>query len=545
MYKLLLVDDEEEERKGILNKIEWGKYGFEVVGEAENGMEALEMADKVVIDIVITDIRMPFMDGLTLCQKLREKYPNIKVIILTGYDQFEYAQKAIKLDVVEYVLKPISSKELIEVLINIKNKMDEEIANRKNIEILKEYYLRSLPILRQAFLSSLVSNKMSNDEIKEKLKTYDIKLEGKVFGVALLKIKFSKIEDIYTFLDRKDEDRNSGTKDSELIKLGIFNLCKEIVDKHDKGIVFINEDYIVFILSIDDEDCIFMNKILPVLEEIRQSIKKFYGISCTIGIGSFFKELDLISNSYKEAVSAISYASILDDKIIYIQDVEPKNIKKLVFDQLKERRLFNAIKTGTKSELIETIDCLFREIIELNISYKNYYIYIMEIVNTILKAIQDLNIDIDEIMDINYDMLIEILKLKDIKEVKRWIIDICLKIKSYIVKERQNSYKKIVQAAISYIHENYRDSELSIDKLCKVLYISPAYFSTIFKKETKHTFVNYLTHVRMEAAKELLRTTNLKTLEIAKMVGYSEPNYFSYCFKKKFNISPSEYRNSL
>lgn len=545
MYKLMLVDDEEEERKGILNKIEWEKYGFEVVGEAANGMDALEIADKVMIDVVITDIRMPFMDGLTLCQRLREKYPNIKIIILTGYDQFEYARKAIKLDVVEYVLKPISSKELIEVLINIKNKMDEEIANRKNIEILKEYYLRSLPILKQAFLSSLVTNKMGSDEIKEKIKTYEIKLNGKAYGVALIKIKFNKIEDLYTPLVRKDEDETDKNKDTEFIRLGILNLCKEIVDKYDKGIVFINEDYIVLILSIDDEDCIFMNKVLPILEEIRQSIKKFYGISCTIGIGSFFKELDLICNSYKDAVSAISYASILDDKIIYIQDVEPKSIKKLVFDQLKERRLFNAIKTGTKSELIETIDSLFREIIELNISYKNYYIYIMEVINTILKAIQDLNIDIDEIMDINYDMLIEILKLKDIKEVKRWIIDICLKIKSYIVKERQNSYKKIVQAAISYINENYKDSELSIDKLCKILYISPAYFSTIFKKETKHTFVNYLTHVRMEAAKELLRTTNLKTLEIARMVGYSEPNYFSYCFKKKFNISPSEYRNSL
>lgn len=131
MYKLLLVDDEEEERKGILNKIEWQKCGYEVVGEAENGIEALEIAEKIVPDVVITDIKMPFIDGLTLCQKLREKYPNVKLVILTGFDQFEYAQRAIKLDVVEYILKPISSKELTEVLKILKNKMDEEIAKER------------------------------------------------------------------------------------------------------------------------------------------------------------------------------------------------------------------------------------------------------------------------------------------------------------------------------------------------------------------------------------------------------------------------------
>lgn len=545
MYKLILVDDEEEERKGIINKIEWDKYGFEIVGEAENGIEALEIAERVEPDIVITDIRMPFMDGLTLCSKIRNMHPNTKIIILTGFDQFEYAQKAIKFDVIEYILKPVSSRELLEVLIKVKKKMDDEIAQKKDIEILKEYYNKSFPVLRHTFLCSLVTKKIRKDEILEKLDTYDIKIMGKIFAVALISINFNKIEDAYSLSDIRENDIKFN-ENIEYVKLGVLNVCEEIVEKYEIGISFMNEDFIVLILSnTDDNNDIFMSRILLILEEIRQSIKKFYNISCTIGIGSLFKEIDFISNAYKSAASAVSYGSIIDDNIIYIEDVEPQTLQEAIFDQFKEKKLSNSIKFGTKNEMVEIIEGLFKEIVDSKMSYKNYHIFLIGIINTILKVIQDLHIDLDNIFDDNYDMFYEILKIKEIKEVELRLIDICLKIKSKIVKERQNSYKQIVQASIKYINENYNDSELSVEKVCKILHVSPAYFSTIFKKETKCTFVNYLTNIRMEVAKELLRTTDYKTLEIARRVGYSEPNYFSYCFKKNFNISPSDYRNSF
>ena len=181
MYKIILVDDEEEVRRGVLNKIQWNKYGFEIVGEAENGKEALEIVEKNTPDIVITDIKMPFMDGMKLTQILYERFPTIKTIILTGFDEFEYAKTAIKLNVIEYVLKPVSSEDIIELLINVKEKLDREFEEKKNIKLLKESYIKSLPILREKFLSSIIRGNINIDEIKEKEKKYNVNLKGEAF----------------------------------------------------------------------------------------------------------------------------------------------------------------------------------------------------------------------------------------------------------------------------------------------------------------------------------------------------------------------------
>jgi two-component system response regulator YesN len=160
------------------------------------------------------------------------------------------------------------------------------------------------------------------------------------------------------------------------------------------------------------------------------------------------------------------------------------------------------------------------------------------------KAARDLNVDMDNIFGDNFNMFVEIYKFKDLKGIRDWMLDICTRIRAYVSKDRYDSRKHVVKKAVEYIMENYSMSDVTIDHVCSYLHISPTYFSTVFKKDTKLTFVNYLTQVRMEAAKELLRSTDLKTFEIAYKVGYSEPNYFSYCFKKNFGISPSEYRKA-
>lgn len=193
---------------------------------------------------------------------------------------------------------------------------------------------------------------------------------------------------------------------------------------------------------------------------------------------------------------------------------------------------------------METIDKLFEDVIAFKASYKDYQIYIMEILTTILKAARDSNIDIDNIFGQNHNLLVELYSLKSVEEAQSFFKDICMKIMSNIVKDRLDTYKELVHMAKEYVKENYQSSEININGVCNYLHISPTYFSFIFKKETKTTFINYVTQVRMEAAKELLRTSNLKSFEIAEKVGYSEPNYFSYSFKKKFGQSPSEYRNS-
>ena len=156
LYRIMLVDDEEEVRKAMIRNMDWEKLGFRVVGDAENGQDALEKLEQLEPDVVMTDIRMPYMDGLTLTAEIRKKYPSIKILIFSGFDDFEYAQQAIKLNVTEYILKPVNSRELADILNKIRLNLDEEIEQRRNINRLQESYLASLPILRYLFLTDQV-----------------------------------------------------------------------------------------------------------------------------------------------------------------------------------------------------------------------------------------------------------------------------------------------------------------------------------------------------------------------------------------------------
>lgn len=547
MYKLILVDDEEEVRHGILEKIEWDKHGFEIAGEAENGLEALEIAEKTIPDIVITDIKMPFMDGLTLAKKIREKYPTTKIIILTGFDEFEYAKKAIQLNVVEYILKPISCKELVKVLDELKIKLDEEVAQKKDIEALKEYYLKSLPILREKFLGSLINGEMDKNEIAERARNYGLEISGRRFAVALINAEYNKKNpETVQDLNAPIEEENTETLDNgELSRFAVLNICEEIMDKQSSGIAFLHNDNIAIIFFTQEDDRkVALGKIMQVLEEIRVSVQKYHGFTVTIGLGSFCNDITDLNQSFKNAVNALDYSVVLgSNRVIFIEDVEPQGGRRVVFDEAKAHALSSCIKVGTTEEMSKTIGNLFSDIIAQKASFKDYQIYLLEMLTAILKVANDLSVDMENLFGSNYNLFTELDKFKDLEQVEKWIFSICVKIKKYISKNRQDTCKMIVNNAVEYLKANYSDSGITIDKVCSMLHISPTYFSTIFKRETKYTFINYLTHLRMETAKEILRSTNFKTFEIARMVGYSEPNYFSYCFKKNFGISPSEYRN--
>lgn len=544
MYKLILVDDEQEVREGILKKVEWEKYGFDIVGQAENGREALEIAERTDPDVVITDIKMPFMDGIRLSEELSRRFPTTKVIILTGFDEFEYAQKAVKLNVVEYVLKPVSANELVEILSRVKLLIDEEKARKEDINTLKEYYIKSLPILREKFMTTLITNKLHRSEIMEKAQSYNLDLNGNGFMVSVVSLDYNLSAE-----DGEHKGLNEGSgvpNEMELIKVSALNLCSEIAAKNELGIVFLQDDKIVIIaVSKQASAEQFAVNTANTLEEIRTSAEKYLKSTVTIGIGTFCTEVNELSSSYKAALSALDYRIVLgNNRTIWIADIEPQAVEKITFDELKERALMSSIKVGTEEEIGETIDNLFREVIEIKASIKEYQIYLLEILTTITKIAKNSNVDMDDIFGNNYNFFVELYKFNDINEVKSWVKDIALKLSNYITKDRQDTVKLIVRQAKDYAKENYNDSEITINKICEHLHISPTYFSLIFKRETKTTFINYLTKIRMEAAKELLRTTDKKTFEIAEKVGYSEPNYFSYSFKKNFGISPSEYRNS-
>ena len=329
MYKLILVDDEENVREGVRREIDWAALGFEVIGVAENGKEATEMIERDVPDVVVTDIKMPFMDGLELSAWMKERYPAVRIVILTGFDEFEYAQKAVKLLIDEYVLKPFTSDELIQALLKVKGRLESESSRREDMQVLQEHYRKSLPVLKENFLISLVTRQLSRRDVEDKSALYELPLEGQGFVAAVISLDSPDVEghSLENGVRGTSPPTSSSLKDSadkELQLFAILNITEEIAAEHKLGIPFIHSDRVVLLTATPefDQDAI-TNTALPILNEIRQSVERYLKLTVTIGVGTVRESITDLKYSYEDAVLALDYRLVHgSNRVIWINDVE-------------------------------------------------------------------------------------------------------------------------------------------------------------------------------------------------------------------------------
>lgn len=553
MYTVLVAEDEFEVREAIVSGTDWSSLGFQVTDSAENGQEAWDLFAKGAPDLLLTDIRMPFMDGLQLAERVKHDYPGTRVVILSGYDEFEYAQRALKLSVDEYVLKPFSTADLANVLAKLRAVLDEEAAEKRDVAQLREHYRRSLPVLRENFLATLMMRPLKRRELEEKSALYDIRLSGVSYQVSVVSMDAAgpkgqgQAADTPGSSTRKEQPPSTISEDQELLLFASLNIAEEIAAARNLGRVFLHQGQVVLLTIAQESDSQAVSAAtLAAAEEIRQAVERYLKLTVTIGIGVVIQEPAGLSYSYKDAVLALDYRVILGgNRVISIADVEQRHVEKVRFDELKEQSLVRCLKTGTADELKENVESLFQGLAEAPVSVKEYQLYLMEIVTAVLRAAKDADADLDELFGDNMATLAELYRFRTLAEAKDWLLGICTRLMGSIAVVRQSALHNLVEEAIAYTRANYGDSELSINKVCGQLHISAGYFSSIFKKETKMTFVAYLLQIRMEAAKELLRSTDLRALDIAEKVGYAEPNYFSFSFKKHVGMSPKEYRSSI
>lgn len=540
MYKLVLADDEPDVREGLLHQINWQDLGFQVIETAENGREAMELIDRIVPDIVVTDIQMPFMNGLELSEWIKIHYPSTRIIILTGYEEFQYAQQAIKLQIDEYVLKPFSAQELVDIVLKVKQQIDEEIAERENVQQLTDHYRLNLPLLQNMFLSSLVTRRLSMADISEKSVLYELDLTGSGYIISMISV--DKV--IHSHMSNHVEAVPRNNSDQQLQLYAVLNIVQELVEKHELGMAFLHHDEIVILMiqpRLQTEPII--HQVFTMLEEISKSIFRFLKITITIGIGSMKKDLTGVAQSFREAQQALDYRPILgNNQLIWIEDVESSKFKTISFDDYKQKELIRCLKVGTELELHHLMQELFLELTDTKVSYQDYQIYLLEIWTVIVKVAKEMQIDLEKLFGKGWTGVDQIYKFTHVVEANTWFSDISSRLRQGVASKRQSSYTLLIKQAIEYIGENYSHTDLSINKVCDHLHISTGYFSQIIKKELNVTFVNYLMNVRMEVALEQLRSTDWKTFEIAEKVGFADANYFSFCFRKKFGISPKEYR---
>lgn len=540
LYRIILVDDEEEVRKSIIRKIEWEAVGFTVVGDAENGEDALEKIESLEPDVVLTDIRMPYMDGLTLAEKIRQKYPSMKIVIFSGYDDFEYAKRAIKLNVTEYILKPVNVEELTAILKRIKTNLDEEIEQKRNVNILRENYRKSLPILRDQFLKELVSRPMDEKTAADGMEEFGISLSGAKKWIALaVDIECEEV---------REEGKLPLHEEKELIPISVMQIMGENLKPYYRHILFsfsgTEEIGLAGIVAIDEGNT--QTDLINMLGDICKEIKKILKVPVTVGIGHSTLSLKGMSLSFQSAVDALGYRAIVGGGgTIYINDVEPVSSGKLIFDGKDESELILAIKFGPVEKIEEAVRNIMNKMSDARVHARQYQAYMLSISNCIIQLIQQYDLDMGQIFEGGSgDPFAIIPQLLKKEAFDQWLLPIALKINSTMDEERDNTAKQVMEKAKQYIMDNYQDPALSVEQLCRYLHMSPAYFSTMFKKATGQTYVAYLTEVRLNKAVELLNKTDDKTYVIASKVGYQEQNYFSYVFKKKFGVSPTRYRGS-
>ncbi|MFC5402198.1 response regulator [Cohnella soli] len=534
MYKVIIVDDEAVVRLGLKNTIDWREHGFELIGDYANGREAWEAIELQKPELVISDISMPFMDGLELAGLIAAQYPYIKMIILTGFDEFEYAQQAIRLKVSDFILKPITAKEMRTLLDRVKAEMDEETERREDLGRLKKQLNQSLPLLRERFLERLVAVGFGKSEITDRFSAFSIPVP--------VPLQLVMVADIDDFGDR---ELLSYEHDVEFLRFAAFDIFKETLERDNVLIFRTREERMVAIVSGEPNESLLYERVFSMAEEVRHHIEKYLKFTVTIGIGRSCASPEKLPDAYKSALSVLDYRFLLGkNRVLSILDFEDKPSTSIAAPMDWDRKLASAVKTGSLQEAYRLIEDGVAEMKASLASLEPCLVEVQKVALTLMNTIQELTADYKQ-SPIDWQMkLMDVYRFKTLDEVEAWLKEAVRSVVAAISDSRNHLTISQIRKAVEYIETNYMNDKMSLQDLCRHVLMSTSYFSLVFKQHTGETFIEYLTSVRVGKAKELLCGTSLKFYEIAEKVGYKDPNYFSILFKKNTGMTPKEYRES-
>ncbi len=528
MYKIVLIDDEDVVRKGMRDLIPWKELELEMAGDAPDGEKGLELISEVLPHIVFLDINMPKMDGMRLTKILRETYPDIKIVLITGYDEFSYAREALRLGVEDYILKPITKEEVVGLLEKLVNKLDSEQEEEKKQKMLQEKIKQSSHLIQQRYIEELVFNEIEDTLIIKRSISADIPYNKLYYGVALI--------DYDHFI------KGLSANENEITFFAIQNIADEIVKKNKWGVIF-EINGVNGILYYTDEGQGVFEHYKERLSYIKKMITQYLDITITIGVGKIVQAIRDIHLSYKTANEALVNRFFIGTNQIITHDFSAKLSDASHANEWLEweDKLIQSIKDSKKfDEVLEDVN-IKMERSSMTIAACQAIWNIL--ISSMLKKFVQIDESIIELFPNTINVVEELKSKKTTKDIKRWVNNLYLKCNNYI--EKQASPNKMhLQNIMRFIEENYYIPEISISMVCKEVHLSPSYLSSIFKKETGTTFIQFVTDYRLDKAKEMLKYTSLKTYEIAEKAGYLDPQYFSTLFKKQFNQTPSEYKKT-
>lgn len=528
MYKVIIVDDESAVRERLYNQLINFNHDFEIVGQYENGYDALISGTQLCPDLLITDIKMPYIDGIELIKRMKQELPLLQTIIISGFDSFDYAKQAISLGVIGYITKPITLGELEETISEAKSELDKRISIDDDIESLKRRADSGLKLMQNNDLSKLITLKDIPENFKEKLEVDGLDLNYK-----------------YTILgaiDFDDEIVQISYDKMELVSLYLEKYIKEEFEKTNMNYVLFDNssEFGLFILSnapFQKEQ--LQEKLVRILAKVKR------GCQTEMSIGlSEIKDEEGEPKSYRElyrhALRTLEYRTVIGSNIvIFFDDINKNKTTSGKVDENEFKNITYEVLYGELSNAKERITRLLNTITTDN--FKDTYLFILNnLIDALLKACVSLQLLFATYM--NYDEIItKVHSIKSNEQLFDFINKLVDNIDALNKRSRQSGVETSFNQILVYIRNNYNKSTLSLEDVANELGYSVSYISAILKKNNT-SFTKFLTDIRMEKAKILLRNPENKLLTIANEVGYDDPYYFSHCFKKNTGLSPVEYR---
>lgn len=531
MLKVFLAEDEFIIREGIKNNIDWQAHGYEFCGEASDGELAFPLIQKTRPDILITDIKMPFVDGLALSRLVKKELPETEIIILSGYEEFDYAKEAIQIGVARYLLKPINGETLLQEIDSVAEiilgKQKEKEIREKYQKEMEENSLRDQMDLFQ----HLVTGDCSMEELLSVADKLDLKIMAPWYSIVLLKIQSMK----------HDYEEYSGSivvVDERIAKLAEPEHVL-IFDRALEGRAFL------FKADSEDELLAYQKEYLGDVKEVLSSYMnlRYFG-----GIGTPVNRLREIPASFEDASHAFAHrylvaeSCILDSSLLMQEgaaEQEDFRISAVNPEQIDRTKMQEFLRTGDLDEVVYFVDEFFGKLDGGAMKSRIFRQYItMDAYFSIMDFLKGLGLQKDEIEAPDQDSSI----LQDEKSAMDYIVRIMEKALVLREKKASSRYEDVVSEVIHYIEDNYAQEELSLNLLASHVNFSPNHLSMIFSQQTGQTLIRYLTDYRMNRAKELLRCSSKKSSVISMEVGYKDPHYFSYLFKKTQGMTPTQYR---
>ncbi|MCF0132781.1 MAG: response regulator [Blautia sp.] len=533
MYRILLVDDEILIREAIKENIDWAGLDCELAGSCQNGQEAAEFVKKNPVDIVLTDICMPYMDGMELSHFLHDNYPDIVIVIFSGFSEFEYAKKAIQYNVSEYLLKPITAMELTKTIEDMKEKVDNRRKEKNKMESLtkaSESNRKNSLLIRSKAIDSLVTCTSDLKDTITQLEGMGIHLNAPWYRVAVFDM------DLYSDMYQIDMQKR---QESALMAFVLFNVSEEILDRHHAGYAYLEGTNRVNIIFIGNQEPECPEQILAICREIQEKVRELMGMEVSIGIGRKVRKLEYLVDSHTQAEDGLALRYLLGGNLLIDMEKNHAETQVNLYDACK--MLEDSMLTGKKNSMSSILEKMEKDIQEAHVSKNRACMYMQQIIRSIGRVQENVVTDLNDCLKDQEEYIEKVSAQNTFSRGMRLVCTYAARVFDDLFHVNSTSSQRLALQAIDYIQNNYMDADISLNHICSYLNISTSHFSTLFKEETGETFMEVLIRTRMEKAKGLLETTTLKNYEIAERVGFSDPHYFGISFKKTTGKTPTEY----